>query len=80
MNLLLDAHEARRKLSQHIDLSTDFQEMMREADQICEELVSARLRFNDHIKVEMPFIQASWRDVADGSAHVFFCGFPMVTS
>ena len=38
MSPLLDAHEARRKLSQHIDLRMDFREMKVQAKQICEEL------------------------------------------
>ena len=68
MNLRLDAHEARRKLSQQIEMCTDFQQMKIQAKQICEELVSARLRFKDHVKVEMAWVQKSWKEVADGSA------------
>ena len=68
MNLLLDAHEARGKLSQHLDLCLDLPEMKIQAEQICEEFMSARLRFKDHLKVGIAWTQSSWNDVADGSA------------
>ena len=42
--------------------------MKKEAIQICEEFISARLRFKDHLQVEMSHIQAAWKQVADGSA------------
>ena len=67
-NLLLNAHEARRKLSQQIEMCADFQQTKIQAKQICEEFVSARLRFKDHMKVEMACIQVSWKDMAYGSA------------
>ena len=40
MNLRLDAHEARRRLSQQIDSCTDFNQMKQGAIQICEEFIS----------------------------------------
>ena len=64
MNLLLDAHEARRRLIQEIQESQNFKKMKEVAIQICDEFVSARVRFRDQVKIEMSQVQGAWKEIA----------------
>ena len=68
MNLLLDAHEAGRKMQQEIEVCSTIKEMTSCAKQIAEEFVSARIRFRDQLKIEMCQVRAAWEEIANGAA------------
>ena len=68
MNLLLDSHEAKRKLGQDLEKAMSFTQMKTSGIQIADEFISARLRFKDHLKIDMKIILGQWKEIADGAA------------
>ena len=68
MLLTLDALKATRRLGQDLEAATDFEEMKHQGIKICNEFISARLRFRDVPKVSMTQIQADWEKVARDAA------------
>ena len=68
MNLLLDAHEAQRRLCSDLADCCSFTQMKEAGKKIGNEFLSARLRFKDHVKIDMKIIQVQWQEIADGAA------------
>ena len=68
MNLLLDGHEAQRRLSQDLADCSSFSQMKEAGKNNANEFVSARLRFKDHLKIDMNIIQAQWEEIASEAA------------
>ena len=70
MHLVLDGREAQRQVGQKLEGETDFKKMLASVVEIGEIYVSARIRFRDHIKIDMSQIKAQWQIIVEAAGKV----------